>query len=407
MEKIRDGAPKVPVGTIGFDRQSNNSNNNGVQIFINGDSGVTLRELSGAVIQALSRVEGLRDVRTAEATGDREIAVHVDREKAQGLGFSANQVAQFVQIALRGMPLKEFRNGASQIPVWLRFQGVDTQNIEDLADYKLRRADGTLIPLLSLVDLNSRDAASSIERENRQTALGIKANLADGTTMDEVKPRMEKALNLLQLPPGYRWSYGQNFNFGEEAGQRMLFNTLIALVLVYVVMCAMFESLIYPAAILTTFVFSIFGVYWLFWITGTTFSIMSSIGVLILMGVVVNNGIVMIVHINQLRHEGLSRTEALIKGARDRLRPVMMTMGTAILGMLPLCFPGAQIGGDGPPYYPMARAIAGGLVFSTLVTLMALPTIYALLDDSRLWVRRVIGDARRRARPAARAATAS
>jgi HAE1 family hydrophobic/amphiphilic exporter-1 len=125
------------------------------------------------------------------------------------------------------------------------------------------------------------------------------------------------------------------------------------------------------------------------------------------MGVVVNNGIVMIVHINQLRHEGLSRTEALIKGARDRLRPVMMTMGTAILGMLPLCFPGAQIGGDGPPYYPMARAIAGGLVFSTLVTLMALPTIYALLDDSRLWVRRVIGDARRRARPAARAATAS
>ncbi|HSE12280.1 MAG TPA: efflux RND transporter permease subunit, partial [Rudaea sp.] len=123
MEKIRKGAPKVPIGTIGFDEQSLNSNNNNtVQVFINGDSGGTLRELSGSVIQALQAVPGLRDVHAAETTGDREVAVHVDREKAQTYGFSANEVAQFVAIALRGMPLKEFRSGATQIPVWLRFQ---------------------------------------------------------------------------------------------------------------------------------------------------------------------------------------------------------------------------------------------------------------------------------------------
>jgi HAE1 family hydrophobic/amphiphilic exporter-1 len=107
----------------------------------------------------------------------------------------------------------------------------------------------------------------------------------------------------------------------------------------------------------------------------------------------------MIVHINQLRLEGMDRRNALIQGARDRLRPVLMTMGTAILGMVPLCLSNASIGGDGPPYYPMARAIAGGLVFSTLVTLVALPAIYALLDDLRLWVRAVIADARRRVLP--------
>jgi HAE1 family hydrophobic/amphiphilic exporter-1 len=145
---------------------------------------------------------------------------------------------------------------------------------------------------------------------------------------------------------------------------------------------------------LTTFIFSIFGVFWLFWITGTTFSLMASIGVLILMGVVVNNGIVMIVHINQLRHDGMDRRLALVQGAKDRLRPILMTMGTAILGMLPLCFDGASIGGDGPPYYPMARAIAGGLIFSTIVSLLVLPTIYSLLDDSSLWVKRVLSDAR-------------
>jgi HAE1 family hydrophobic/amphiphilic exporter-1 len=112
--------------------------------------------------------------------------------------------------------------------------------------------------------------------------------------------------------------------------------------------------------------------------------------------VVVNNGIVMIVHINQLRHTGLHRREALIQGAKDRLRPILMTMGTAILGMVPLCISNASIGGDGPPYYPMARAIAGGLVFSTLVSLLVLPTIYSLLDDMSLTLKRLLREARGR-----------
>ncbi|MBU6199137.1 MAG: efflux RND transporter permease subunit, partial [Xanthomonadaceae bacterium] len=402
MEKIRKGVPKVPIGSIGFDFQSQNQNTN-VQVFLNGDSSTTLRELSASAIQTLQHVPGLRDVRTAQDGGDRELAVHVDRVRARTYGFSANEIAQYIAIALRGLPLREYHDNGTQIPVWLRFGGDDTRSLADLADYKLRAADGTMVPLLSMVEMNNRAAPSAIERENRQTSLAIQANLAPGATLDEVKPKLEAAMNAMQLPPGYRWSYGQNFDFANEAGQQMLFNTLIALVLVYVVMCAMFESLIYPAAILTTFVFSILGVYWLFWLTGTTFSIMASIGVLILMGVVVNNGIVMIVHINQLRLDGLTRSEALIRGARDRLRPILMTMGTAILGMVPLCLSDATIGGGDTPYYPMARAIAGGLVFSTLVTLAALPVIYALLDDARLATRRVLRDARARAFPRLRA----
>ncbi|MBS0570932.1 MAG: efflux RND transporter permease subunit, partial [Proteobacteria bacterium] len=246
MEKIRDGAPKVPIGSIGFDFQSQNPNTN-VQVFLNGDSSTTLRELSAAAIQTLQHVPGLRDVRTAQNGGDRELAVHVDRVRARTYGFSANEIAQYVAIALRGLPLKEYHDNGRQIPVWLRFGGDDTRSLADLADYKLRAADGNLVPLLSMVDLNNRAAPSAIERENRQTSLAIQANLAPGATLDEVKPRLEAALNAMQFPPGYRWSYGQNFDFANEAGQQMLFNTLIALVLVYVVMCAMFESLIYPA----------------------------------------------------------------------------------------------------------------------------------------------------------------
>ena len=110
---------------------------------------------------------------------------------------------------------------------------------------------------------------------------------------------------------------------------------------------------------------------------------MAFIGILVLMGVVVNNGIVMIEHINNLRRRGMARTEALVEGSRERLRPILMTMGTAILAMVPIALTAPQIGGDGPPYYPMARAIAGGLAFSTVVSLLFLPTIYAMLDDLR------------------------
>ncbi len=395
LEKLRKELPKVPIGEIVFDFNSNgNGSDNSINVSLIGDSGEVLRDMSASVIRSLKQITSLRDVSATQDSGNRELSVRVDREKAKEFGFSANDVAQFIAIALRGMQLKDFHGSDSQLPVWLRFRGADARNIDDLSDYKLRRPDGSQIPLMSMVHIETRNASSVIERDSRQTSLGIKANLAEGATTDDARKAITTTLNAMTFQPGYRWSFGQNFNRDDDAGAKMGFNLLVALVLVYVVMCAMFESLIYPAAILTTFVFSIFGVFWLFWITGTTYSIMASIGVLILMGVVVNNGIVMIVHINQLRHAGLSRREALIQGAKDRLRPILMTMGTAILGMVPLCVSNASIGGDGPPYYPMARAIAGGLIFSTLVSLLVLPTIYSLLDDMSLWMKRIIRDAR-------------
>jgi HAE1 family hydrophobic/amphiphilic exporter-1 len=402
LEKLRKELPKVPIGEVVFDFNDNGSGaDKTINLNLVGDSGQVLRELSTTVIGILRQVPVLRDVNANQDSGNRELSVHVDREKAKDYGFSANDVAQFIAIALRGMRLKDFHGNESELPVWLRFRGSDAQSLEDLSDFKVRRPDGTQIPLMSMVDIKTRNASSVIERESRQISLGIKANLAEGATSDDARKAIEATMKGVQLPAGYRWTFGENFNRDDDAGKKMMFNLIVALVLVYVVMCAMFESLIYPAAILTTFIFSIFGVFWLFWITGTVFSIMAMIGVLILMGVVVNNGIVMIVHINQLRHTGLQRREALIQGAVDRLRPILMTMGTAILGMVPLCVSNASIGGDGPPYYPMARAIAGGLVFSTLVSLLVLPTIYSLLDDSSLTMRRIIAAARgRRAQPA-------
>jgi hydrophobic/amphiphilic exporter-1 (mainly G- bacteria), HAE1 family len=392
MEDIRKDLPKLAIGTVSFDR--NGGNDKGIKLSLIGDSNETLHEQSDAVIALLSKVPGLHDVRLVEGSQDREVAVHIDRERAKNYGFSANDVAQYVSIALRGAQLKDFRRGDTQIPTWVRFQNADAQSISDMSDYKLRAPDGSQVPLMAMVDVQTQGAASSISRENRQTSLQIQTNTDKDTTPDEARERITKAMEKVSLPAGYGWTFGTSFQRADETRQRMLFNILIALLLVYVVMCAMFESLIYPAAIMTTFIFSVFGVFWMFWITGTTFSFMAMIGILILMGVVVNNGIVMLMHINQLRYEGLLRTEALVQGSKDRLRPILMTMGTAILAMVPLCIGTVQVGGDGPPYFPMARAIAGGLMFSTIVTLLALPVIYSLLDDARGWIRNVSRDGR-------------
>jgi HAE1 family hydrophobic/amphiphilic exporter-1 len=399
MEDIRKGLPKIAIGEANFGQQRRGGANGGLQLTLVGDSGATLRELAKTLVPVISHVEGLRDVRVDEGSSNREVSVRVDRERAAQYGFSAQEVASFIGIALRGAPLREFRGGDHEVPVWLRFQGSDTASVDSLNDYKLRKANGELIPLMALVDVKTSDIPTGIQRQNRQTALAIKINLAENVPAPKAREAIEAALKPVTMPPGYRYSFDGGFNDSDEAGGQMLINTVLALVMIYVVMAALFESLVFPVAILTSIVFSIFGVFWLFWLTGTTFSIMASIGILILMGVVVNNGIVMVEHINQLRHDGLSRTEALVRGARDRLRPIIMTMGCTILGMFPLCIGSTQIGGDGPPYYPMARAIVGGLIFSTIITLLVLPSIYAILDDWRLAAAKAVRQARSKMDP--------
>jgi HAE1 family hydrophobic/amphiphilic exporter-1 len=384
QEEIRQGLPKLAIGNPNFGQGRRGGAADGLQVSLIGDSSELLDELAPLARDVLSRVEGVRDVKTGRGGSETEIQVRVDRERAMRFGFSAEQVAQFIGIAMRGANLREYRHEGQEVPVTVRFQGADSQSVDDLRGLRIKAPNGELVPLMSLVDARTHAGPAAIGRTNRQTAIQLQLNLAKDAPMDQVRPKIEEAMNALGLPPGYRWSFGGGFNEEDEAGARMGFNTLIALMMIFIVMAAVFESLLYPLAILTSIVFSIFGIYWLFWLTGTTFSLMAWIGVLILMGVVVNNGIVMVEHINQLREEGLNRHDALVQGSRDRLRPVLMTMATTILGMLPLCIGTTQVGGDGPPYFPMARAIVGGLIFSTLITLVVLPAIYAILDDWRI-----------------------
>jgi HAE1 family hydrophobic/amphiphilic exporter-1 len=317
------------------------------------------------------------------------VQVVVDRARARQYGYSTQEVATTVAAAMRGQNLRKFHTAEGETEVRLQFQKADQATLEHLRNLPLYNSRTEPTKLATLADFRVRRGPREIRREQRITVVGVSANL-QGVTMEDARKKISQAMKQFNLPPGYAWNFGQSFSNEEETGKVMMVNTLLALMLIYFVMAALFESLLFPAAIWTSILFAIVGVWWFFMITSTTFSLMAWIGVLILIGVVVNNGIVLIDRVIQLRAESWSRHDAIVQAGRDRLRPILMTTGTTVLGLIPLCIGTTQIGGDGPPYFPMARAIVGGLLFSTAVTLLVLPTIYALMDDLRNWARGII-----------------
>ncbi len=396
LEKIEEGLPQIVIGKPSFDLDQQ-AGQEGFSVQISGESTEVLAALGPEVERVLATVDGLTNVRSDAGTGELEIQITVDRERAGQIGLTPETVAAAVATALRGDNLRDFRGEDGEIDVRLAFRESDRQSLDQLADLPLFTPEGRRYRLGAVADFNVTRTLQEINRVDRQTAAVIEANL-DDVTLDEIKPEVERVMNAFELPPGYSWKFGRGFERADETQQIMAQNILLGIALIFIVMAALFESTLYPLSIITSIAFSIIGVFWFFLVTGTTFSFMGSIGIMILIGVVVNNGIVLVDHINNLRREGMARDEAILQAGRDRLRPILMTVATTILGLLPLAISTTKVGGDdigSPPYFPMARAIIGGLGFSTLTSLLLVPFIYAVLDDLSRWGRKVMAIARR------------
>lgn len=388
QEAIRKGLPKIPIGEPSFEGgRGGGAEQLGVQVF--GESSERLREVANDVVTLLRRVPGLTDVRVNAGASGWEMRVKVDREKARLYGLSSQEVAEVVAGAMRGTTLRPYRTPSGEVEMILELRREDRTDVDALRQLPLLTASGRRISLDAVAELSIGDVPGDIRREDRRTALNIQFGTAEKVTADDARKRVTEVMEQLQLPPGYRWGFGKAFDDDKKAQQTMLTNMLLALACIYIVMAALFESVLAPSAIITGIFFSFVGVFWFFLFTGTTFSLMAMIGMLVLMGVVVNNGIVLIDHVHRLREQGLPRERALIQGSRDRLRPILMTAGSTILAMIPLAVGDTTIGGDGPPYFPMARAVIGGLLFATVVSLVVLPTIYISLEDVGHWGRRV------------------
>ncbi|MDF2178173.1 efflux RND transporter permease subunit [Aliiglaciecola sp. CAU 1673] len=373
-----------------------NQSNGGVRLTLLGQSSEALMRIADQIVPVLEQVEGLTDVRADINSQKEELQVRIDRQKAFRFGLSAEDVANVIATALRGSNLRTFRHGdTGEVDIRLMFDESLQHSLEELKRLTIKRDDTQNVTLDMVADISVAPRLSEIQRHYRQTALGIGANLKEGTSLDQARERIESIMSNIELPAGYKWTLDGSFQRQNQNEAVMQTNMLLAVCMIYVVMAALFESLLLPTAVITSLLFSFTGVFWAFMLTGTNMSIMGMIGMLILMGIVVNNGIVLVDRINQLINEGHHVIDAILEGCMSRVRPILMTVATTVLGLVPLALGNTQIGGDGPPYSPMAIAIIGGLMFSTVTSLFLLPLTYLLLLKLRRNTAHMVQDSKR------------
>ena len=402
MDTITKEMPEIIIGKPSFQWDDSVGGSSNFSLQLAGESTERLAEISFDVARRLASISGLEAVRSEARSGDEEVQVIVDRDKVSQLGLTTEDVALTVAGAMRGDRLPELRTSDREITMRLAFRESDRQSVEDLARVPLALPDGTQMELGAVADFIVRPSDREITRINRLTTVVVTANLAKGTTLDDARKRVEPVMNDFPLPPGYSWKFGRGFEENDKAMQTMMQNLLLAVVLIFLVMASLFESTLYPLSIITSILFAIVGAIWFLTLTGTTITMMAMIGFMILVGVVVNIGIVLVAHIIDLREGGMPRDQAILQAGRDRLRPIMMTTLTTLLAMLPLAIGDATVGGGGdggPAYYPMARAIMGGLAFSAVISLLIVPMFYVWFDELNTWRRRVFAGSA--ARPAA------
>jgi HAE1 family hydrophobic/amphiphilic exporter-1 len=352
-----------------------------VEIKLFGKDLPTLKGQADQIIQLIAGVEGLRDVTHTMAAGKPEVQIKIDRERAYRLGLSVYQVANTVQTATLGKVATRYREGNDEIDVRLRFKKEYRDNMDEVRNIPLRTASGQTVYLGQVADISYGEGPIKIFRENQAREVSVTANTADrdlGSIVREIKERLagfEKA-----LPPGYFLEYGGSYEQMQETFLILAGAFALALLLIYMVMASQFEHFVHPFIIMFSVPLGIIGVILGLLITGRTVSLAVLVGVMVLAGIAVNNGIVMIDYINQLIKRGLDRREAILQGATTRLRAVVLTALSTVLGTLPMAFSRSS----GSEFRaPMGVAIAFGLTATTVLTLFVIPVIYSIVNKIR------------------------
>ncbi len=391
-KKLRAELPPLPGARyrIGRDEEEGPGAKR-IEVTLFGEDTEYLAHLAEEVKRRLRLIDDLEDIETAADAGREEIQVSLRPEDAGRFAITPATMAQILNLTFRGVPLGQFKGPDREIEMGLVLEPSDRRNIENLRSMVVSRLDGQDISLGQVADFRIAKGPTLIFREDRKTALPIRASY-EGENYARAKDRVEAVMNSIELPEGYAWSFGRELRESEEEMDQMGINILLALACVYFVMASLFESLLHPLVIMICIPFAFLGVIWTGILTGTPINILAMIGVVILIGIVVNNGIILVDHINTHRRAGRSREEAILLGGEERFRPILMTALTTILGLVPLAVGRASIG-DGY-YYPMARAVMGGLLASTALTLLVLPTFYVIAERTLLWQRRILWKAR-------------
>jgi HAE1 family hydrophobic/amphiphilic exporter-1 len=352
-----------------------------VEIKLFGTDLATLKGQADEIVQFISGIEGVRDLTHSLAAGKPEIQIRIDRERAYRLGLSVYQVANTVQTATLGKVATRYREGSDEIDVRLRFKKQYRDSLDEVRSIPLRTAAGQTVYLEQLADISTGEGPLTISRENQARRVSVTANIVGrdlGSVVKDIKGRLagyEKS-----LPPGYFIEYGGSYEQMQDAFLILAGAFALAVLLVYMVMASQFEHFVHPFIIMFTVPLGIIGVIIGLLVTGRTISLAVLVGFILLLGIAVNNGIVMIDYINQLIKKGVDKREAILQGSTTRLRAVLLTALTTVLGTLPMAFSRSS----GSEFRaPLGVVIAFGLTSTTFLTLFVIPIIYSIVNKIR------------------------
>jgi len=367
----------------------------GVTVELIGMDYTTLTELAPMVIERLRTVENVEDVTSDLEGGDTQLMVEVDRERAESSGVSSRMVAQTISNSLSERPIGKFKTEDREIDIILKIQGDDGFSEDDLRNLSLNTQDKR-IPLTAISDFSFRMGSTSIRKENKKSKLMINVNTKSEGMMS-ISSDIRAVMETVQLPEGYTWGMGQGFRRFAESQSESGMAIILALVFIYIIQAALFESFVHPITILLTVPLALFGVAVIYTLSGITLNTTSYLGLLVLFGIVVNNGIILIDHIRTLRKSGMEKAAAIVQGGKDRMRPIIMTAITTIFGVLPLALPFflpqlfEAAGRRSQMWAPISVTIIGGLTTSTFFTLIFLPTFYSITDSVTVTAKKWFG----------------
>lgn len=377
LANIPGGAIRVRAGQGLFFLRRMSGGTEHVEVEIRGYDLETADALAQRVEQIVQGVPGVTDVQVSRGTGSPERLITVDRAKAEDMKVAVQDVAEMLETVVSGTAAGNFREGGDEFAIRVRLKNAEQRSLREILDLTVTNADGQSVVLRNIVSVKPRSGPVSIERKNQERLVTVQAN-AVGRDMGSIMADVRKGLLSLPAPQGFSIGFGGDYEEQQKAFRELALSLVLALVLVYAVMACLYESLRDPFVVMFSVPLAIIGVVLMLLLTKTTFNMNSYIGCIMLGGIVVNNAILLVDCTNMLRREeGMGLREAIEEAGRRRLRPILMTALTTVFGLLPLAL---GLGEGGEAQAPLARAVIGGLLSSSLITLVVVPVVYSIFE---------------------------
>jgi len=323
---------------------------------------------------ALLKIPGAADVIISRADYQPEYQVDFDREKLALYGLNLSTAASYLRNRINGQLASQFREDGEEYDIKVMYAPKSRTSIEDIENILIYNNAGNAVRVRDVGKVVERFTPPTIERKDRERIVTVSTTVQD-VPMSQVVETSLAEIGKMDIPQGVSIQLAGSYEDQQDSFRDLLTLAVLIIILVYIVMAAQFESYTYPAIIMTSLLFAFSGVFLILWMTGHTLNVMSMIGAIMLIGIVVKNGIVLIDYISLNRERGMSITRAVIDGGESRLRPVVMTSLTTILGMVPMAIGTGQ---GAETWRPMGTAVIGGLTFSTILTLLFVPMLYCV-----------------------------